>query len=136
MEKLIEKEKLREKKEKTLNVYQNQIQARHEIDAKETAQMKAPGMGNDMLNQLFEQKRNFSKEMMAVKERRIELIQEKMNTSGNVFAAKGDESRLKDYMSRTEQQAREIEKQLALKDEKKKQEKKKKEAETKAFLDH
>ena len=98
--------------------------------------MKAPGMGNDMLNQLFEQKRNVAKEMMAVKERRIELIQEKMNTSGNVFAAKGDESRLKDYMSRTEQQAREIEKQLALKDEKKKQEKKKKEAETKAFLDH
>jgi hypothetical protein len=31
-------------------------------------------MGNDMMNQLFEQKRNRAKEMMAVKERRIELI--------------------------------------------------------------
>lgn len=74
VEKLMEKEKLREKKEKTLNVYQDQIQTRHEIDAKDIADKKAPGMGNDMMNQLFEQKRNRAKEMMAVKERRIELI--------------------------------------------------------------
>lgn len=92
-------------------------------------------MGNDMLNQLFEQKRNVAKEMMAVKERRIELIQEKLHFSGGAFATNGDESRLKDYMTRTEQQAREIEKQQALKDERKKLEKKMKEAETKAFLD-
>lgn len=62
-----------------------------------------------------------------------------MNTSGgagNAFASKGDDSRLKDYMTRSEQQAREIEKQLTLKDERKKIEKKAKEAETKAFLDH
>jgi hypothetical protein len=57
-----------------------------------------------MLNQLFEQKRNVAKEMMAVKERRIELIQEKMHMTGHGagLAASGDESRLKDYMSRAE----------------------------------
>lgn len=62
---------------------------------------------------------------MAVKERRIELIQEKMHTTGGGgLAASGDESRLKDYMTRTEQQAREIERQQALKEERKKMERK------------
>ena len=90
-----------------------------------------------MLNQLFEQKRNVAKEMMAVKERRIELIQEKMHMTGHGagLAASGDESRLKDYMSRAEQQAREIDRQQALKEERKKMERKIKEAETKAYLD-
>jgi hypothetical protein len=37
---MLDKEKLREKKEKTLNVYTNQIQVRHEIDAKERADLK------------------------------------------------------------------------------------------------
>lgn len=72
---------------------------------------------------------------MAVKERRIELIQEKMQTTGGGLAASGDESRLRDYMSRTEQQAREMDRQQALKEERKKMEKKMKEAETKAYLD-
>ncbi len=56
------------------------------------------------MNQLFEQKRNVAKEMMAVKERRIELIQEKMHMTGHGagLAASGDESRLRDYMSRAE----------------------------------
>ena len=74
--------------------------------------------------------------MMAVKERRIELIQEKMQTTGSGgLAASGDESRLRDYMSRTEQQAREMDRQQALKEERKKMERKMKEAETKAYLD-
>ena len=73
--------------------------------------------------------------MMAVKERRIELIQEKMHTTGGGLAASGDESRLRDYMSRTEQQAREMDRQQAIKEERKKMEKKMKEPETKAYLD-
>lgn len=36
IEKMVDKEKQREKKEKTLNVYTNQIQVRQEIDAKDT----------------------------------------------------------------------------------------------------
>lgn len=47
----------------------------------------------------------------------------------------GEDSRLKDYLTRAEQQARDIEKLAASKDERKKLEKKMKEAETKAFLD-
>jgi hypothetical protein len=54
IEKMIDKEKLREKKEKTLNVYTNQIQLRHEIDAKDHADLKMGSQGNNMLNQLFE----------------------------------------------------------------------------------
>ena len=56
-------------------------------------------------------------------------------TGGPGLAASGDESRLRDYMSRTEQQAREMDRQQALKEERKKMEKKMKEAETKAYLD-
>ena len=56
-------------------------------------------------------------------------------TGGGGLAASGDESRLRDYMSRTEQQAREIDRQQAIKEERKKMEKKMKEAETKAYLD-
>jgi len=51
---MVDKEKLREKKEKTLNVYTNQIQLRHEIDAKDSAELKMGSQGNNMLNQLFE----------------------------------------------------------------------------------
>lgn len=54
IEKMVDKEKLREKKEKTLNVYTNQIQLRHEIDAKDSAELKMGSQGNNMLNQLFE----------------------------------------------------------------------------------
>ena len=49
----------------------------------------------NMLDSLFQEKPNISKEMMAVNERRIEAIKERMATSGGEFI---DDSRAREFI--------------------------------------
>lgn len=68
----------------------------------------------NMLDSLFQEKPNISKEMMAVNERRIEAIKERMATSGGVFI---DDSRAREFIQKTEMHHQEQLKQAALKEE-------------------
>jgi len=65
----MEKEKQKEFKDKIMNDYRYQVQTKTEV--KPNILNNTTPSNNDMMNQLFEEKRNIPKEMMAANERRI-----------------------------------------------------------------
>ena len=130
-----EKERLRieETKKRVMSTYKEQMVGGHRdpiADIKlQATSTYHPGLTNEnMLDSLFQEKRNISKEMMAQNEKRIEIIKERMQTVT-------DTQRARDFVSKTEQLREEQLRQEQLKEDLKRKERKAQELETKAFLD-
>ncbi len=87
----------------------------------------------DMLDGLFQEKRNIAKEMAQQNERRIEVIKEKMASLGASVSV--DDGRTKVFIEKNERLHLEQLKQEQANEDRKKRERAMKEKETKAFLD-
>jgi hypothetical protein len=96
-----DRDRARQTQKKVMANYDEQIHAKHNLTTTQLAPSKTNSSPyNDMLNSLFEEKRNYAKELDAVKERRIQVIQERLKEAGTTLSA--DEQRTADYIRRHE----------------------------------
>ena len=91
---------------------------------------------------IFKEKHNKARELAEKNERRIELIQDKMNLTTSGFDSKkgvagsiAGDAKLQEYLNRVEYHQKEQDHQQALRERNKAEERKKKEMETRDYLD-
>ena len=96
-------------------------------------QLLQNGSPDTIFDSIFKEKKNKAKELAIANERRIEIIKEKLREHGTGYTA--DEQRAKDFITKNEQHRIEQLKNDAAVEEQKKKERHQKELETKAYLD-
>jgi triphosphoribosyl-dephospho-CoA synthetase len=95
-----ERDNQRSTKERVMENYMLQINSRGE-ESKNSAGYPTRQANENMLDSLFQEKRNISKEMMAANEKRIEAIMERMVVTGGLVSA-DDGGRARDFIQKTE----------------------------------
>lgn len=81
-------------------VMQGQQRQQLDLDAKKNSAYELAARGTNIMNALFEEKRNIAKEMGQLNEKRIEVIKQTLAQQGATVGI--DDARTKEYINKNE----------------------------------